>query len=282
MTNGCLLFAYNNGLFDYIMQADFLAARIKKHLGIPTSIVTSDIEYANTFANFDKVIYKPNSSSNKRKFHSGAFYNKSASFKNDTRVYAYELSPYDKTLLLDTDYIISNDSFKNCFQVTDDFLIYKDATNINTQFSKTTEFNKISDTSIDFYWATCVYFTKTKRNKIFFDLLQHIQDNWYHYKSVYRLNYITYRNDFAFSIAIHIMNGFQQGSFAKQMPGKKYYITDRDFCHKIDNDNLTFLLEKKTHPGEYFLSKTKNMNVHVMNKFSLGELLNEFYNVSSK
>ena len=78
------------------------------------------------------------------------------------------------------------------------------------------------------------------------------------------------------------MNGFQQGSFAKQMPGKKYYITDRDHCHKIDDNNLTFLLEKKTHPGEYFLSKTKNINVHVMNKFSLGELLNEFYNVSSE
>ena len=282
MTKGCLLFAFNNGLFDYVMQADYLAGRIKDHLGVPTSIVTGDIEYANTFSNFDHVILHKHSSSNTRKFHSGSFYNKTAAFKNDARVLAYDLSPYDKTLVLDTDYIVSNDTFKNCFDVDDDFLIYKDATNLNIQTPATQEFTKISDTGIDFYWATCVYFTKTAQNKIFFDLLKHIQQNWLHYKSVYRLNYSTYRNDFAFSIAIHIMNGCTTGSFAKQMPGKKYYITDRDFCHTINNDSITLLLEKHKSSGEYYVSKTQGLNVHVMNKFSLGEILNEFYNVSPK
>lgn len=282
MTKGCLLFAFNNGLFDYVMQADYLAGRIKKYMDVPTSIVTSDVEYASTFKNFDQIIYQSHTSNNTRKFHSGSFYSKTASFKNDARVLAYDLSPYDRTIILDTDYIVCNDSLVNCFDVEDDFLIYKNADNLNIQTPSTAEFKKISDTSIDFYWATCVYFTKTQQNKIFFDLLKHIQENWLHYKSVYRLNYSTYRNDFAFSIAIHIMNGFSSGSFAKQMPGKKYYITDRDFCHSIKDDSITMLLEKSDKAGEYFLSKTQGMNVHIMNKFSLGEVLNEFYNVSSK
>ena len=282
MTKGCLLFAYNNNLFDYVMQADFLASRISKYMGLPTSIVTGDIEYAKSFKNFDQVIYYPAGRKNTRKFHSGSYYHKTAQFKNDARVQAYNLSPYDKTLVMDTDYIISNDSLKKVFDVDQDFLIYKDACNLNIDAPKTNEFERISDTSIGFYWATVFYFTKSRDNKTFFDLLQHIQDNWLHYKSVYRLNYPTYRNDFAFSIAIHIMNGFAQGEFAKQLPGKKYYITDRDFCHKIVDDKITLLLEKTKPSGEYYLSRTQGLNVHIMNKFSLGEVLNEFYDASAE
>ena len=36
------------------------------------------------------------------------------------------------------------------------------------------EFDKISETGVDFYWATCVFFRKTAVNKIFFDLVKHI------------------------------------------------------------------------------------------------------------
>ena len=37
---GALIFARNNAQIDYIKQARFSAQRIRKHLDIPTSIVT--------------------------------------------------------------------------------------------------------------------------------------------------------------------------------------------------------------------------------------------------
>jgi hypothetical protein len=75
-------------------------------------------------------------------------------------------------------------------------------------------------------------------------------------------------------MAIHIMNGFMEGNWAKNLPGTLYYTLDRDLLHKIDDAKLIFLLQKENIHGEYILSSTKDMNVHVMNKFSLERLLN--------
>ena len=40
---GALIFARNNAQIDYIKQARFSAQRIRKHLDIPTSIVTDSV-----------------------------------------------------------------------------------------------------------------------------------------------------------------------------------------------------------------------------------------------
>jgi hypothetical protein len=183
------------------------------------------------------------------------------------------LTPYDETLLLDTDFIVSNNVLKKCFELDSDFLIYKNSSDI-AKIRNESEFAKISNYSIDFYWATVVFFRKTPLNKIFFDLVNHIEDEWTHYRRVYQLESALFRNDFAFSIAIHIINGFQKGDFASQMPGTKIYSTDRDILCKIQNEELTFLVEKKDRLGEYTLLKTNNQNIHVMNKFSLERIIN--------
>ena len=47
-------------------------------------------------------------------------------------------------------------------------------------------------------------------------------------------------HDFAFSIAIHIMNGFQPGFFAQQLPGSMLYITDKDILEKLKDDEFMF------------------------------------------
>ena len=70
------------------------------------------------------------------------------------------------------------------------------------------------------------------------------------------------------------MNGFLDSDWAKTLPGSLYYTLDRDILHKIDKSKLVFLLEKENLHDEYILSATNNMNVHVMNKFSLERLLN--------
>ena len=177
-------------------------------------------------------------------------------------------------MLLDTDYIISNDLLKSCFISEDDFSIYKNSTDI-AQVRNEKEFEFISDTSVDFYWATCIFFRKNPVNKIFFDLVQHIEQEWDHYRRVYQITSTLFRNDFAFSIAIHIMNGFQKGKFAKEMPGKMMYTTDRDILWELDGDELMFLVEKKDYHGQYTPIRTKGQTIHVMNKFSLNRLIDK-------
>ena len=277
-SKGALIFARNNAQIDYIKQAHYSAKRIKKFLNIPTSIVTDSVDYLKeTYKDyetvFDKVIEVPftNNSTTKRYF-DGSGVAKHLQFKNDLRTQSYELTPYDETLLLDSDYIIANSLFKHCFEQDHDFLIFKNAIDL-TAWRNTDEFQKISDASVDFYWATVIFFRKSEENKIFFDLTKHIQENWDHYNSIFQVNRGTFRNDHVFSVAIHIMNGYQSGDFARKLPGKKYYTADRDILWDLKDDNFLFLLEKENHLGEYTPLRIKGSNVHVMNKFSLNRII---------
>lgn len=277
-SKGALIFARNNAQIDYIKQAHYSAKRIKRYLNIPTSIVTDSVDYlkekyADWLEVFDVVIEVPftNNSTTKRYF-DGSGVAKHLEFKNDMRTKAYELSPYDETILLDSDYVIANDLFKHCFEQDHDFLIYKDAHDL-TGHRDAEEFKKISDTSVDFYWATVIYFRKTETNKVFFDLTKHIQENWDHYNSIFQVNRGLFRNDHVFSVAIHIMNGYQEGDFAHKLPGKKYYTADRDILWELKDDNFLFLLEKEKFLGEYTPLRIKGSSIHVMNKFSLNRMI---------
>lgn len=278
MSKGVFLIAKNNGYIDYVKQAVFLSKRIKKYLNVPVSIATDSPDYLESvfgLDNFDKVInLKYTDGSNLRYFFDGSLFKKTASFKNSNRADIYNLSPYDETLLMDTDYIISNNLLKSVFTATSDFLIYKNSSDI-AKVRNENEFKTISDASIDFYWATVIFFRKTPVNKIFFDLVAHIEENWNHYRRTYQITATMFRNDFAFSIAIHMMNGFQSGNFAQQLPGTMQYTTDKDILWKLNNDSMMFLVEKKDYIGEYTTLKTTNQNIHVMNKFSLGRIIDE-------
>ena len=278
MSKGAFLIARNNGHIDYVKQAVFLAKRIQKYLDIPVTVATDSVDYLKDSFDtkvFDQIISLDNTKeSNMRYFFDGSLSKKTASFKNNNRASVYDLTPYDDTLLLDTDYIISNDLLKSCFTSKSDFLIYKKSNDI-AKVRDESEFDKISDTSVDFYWATVVFFRKTETNKTFFNLVAHIEQEWNHYRRVYQITSSLFRNDFAFSIAIHIMNGFQAGDFAQQLPGSMLYTIDRDILWQLKEDEMMFLVEKKDYLGEYTALTTVGQNIHVMNKISLNRIIDE-------
>ena len=291
-SKGVLVFARNNAQIDYCKQAYALAKRARKFLDVPTSIVTDSTEfllneYPDAEQVFDKIIsivwkeedLAENTTLSKtenhalRTFYDGTLIEKKLHFKNETRTLAYELSPYDETLVLDTDVVICNSTLKKCFDRTHDFLIYRTSYDLANN-DRSTDFERISDTSVDFYWATCVFFRKTQLNEIFFNLIKHVQEFYTHYRKVYNIVTTTYRNDFAFSIAIHIINGFKKGDFAKRMPGKLFFTADRDILHSIDGDKFTFLLQCAGSLDKYSPCKFQGNSVHVMNKYTLEDNLN--------
>ena len=126
MRKGVLLFANNNSQVDYIKQACYLAKKVKKHLKVPVSLVTSDRSRVTDFYPyevFDKIIEKRSNNKFSKRYNDGALSHKKLEFNNDLRPLAYELTPYDTTLILDTDYIICNDLFKDVFDTTKDILL---------------------------------------------------------------------------------------------------------------------------------------------------------------
>jgi hypothetical protein len=277
MSRGVVLVASNNSKIDYILQALYSATRIKEYLNIPVSLITETPEileqqYSDRSHFFDKIIpITPVNDYTMRTYRDSKHGSIDLKFKNTLRSRVYDLSPYDETLVLDTDVIVSNNRYLKCFEQKHDLLMYKSCVDVNS-YRNIKEFEKINDQGVEFYWATCMFFRKTPANLIFFNLVQHVHENYQHYRRMYYINSGIFRNDFVFSIAIHIMNGFTCGDFVKPLPGNLYYSTDRDELLNIEEEKLILLLEEKNE-NEKSIVSLNSCNVHVMNKFSIERML---------
>lgn len=271
MSKGVLLFALNTEL-RYTDLAEISVKRIKKHLSLPVTIVVND-EYNDASKLFDQVIKIEELQVQHRVINDGADLSTKIKWLNFSRADAYELSPYDETLVLDVDYVINSSHLNVCFTLGKDFLIFNDSFDLsNTR--NLNEFKTITPFGIKFYWATVFYFKKTLRNEIFFTLIKYIKDNWLYYCNLYNIKETKFRNDFAFSIAIHLFfNSVPTDKFG-YIPGKKFFTIDKDYLIKIKEDKMEFLLsneiDTKLQPAA-----VNTMDVHVMNKNSILRVYNE-------
>jgi len=113
MTRGIILFAFNSIKYNYYEMAEFTAKRVNHFLGLPVTLVTDEesLPTKTTYV-WDKVITVTPNKDNFRTW--GQWINKG-------RYQAYELSPYDETILLDVDYVVNSDKLLKTFEVYDDF-----------------------------------------------------------------------------------------------------------------------------------------------------------------
>ena len=259
--NGVLLFAVQEDIVNfskpkvnYIELAEYCATQVDKHLDVPVSLVTN---ISINSKKFDKVI-KCNLHSRQTKKIAG----EKILWLNFDRCKSWKFTPYKKTLVLDTDFIVKNNTLKNIFDCSNDLLINKTYVDINDRSDNTVE--RLVPHGIDMYWATVFYFTKNKKTKTFFDLVEHIQNNWYYYRMLYSISNRKFRNDFAFSIALHIM-----GNPQKELPCNLYLTTDKDLLLSIEKDRYKMLLENDT------MCSVNNTNLHIMNKFTLNDKIHQ-------
>jgi hypothetical protein len=269
MTRGVLIFAQNNSEIDYAKISLYAARRVEEHLNVPVSLITDSKDWLlksqpDAKNVFDRIISINSQTSQTKKFFDGTLSSKVLTWKNLNRSDCYDLSPYDETLVIDSDYIISSNNLSKIWGNQQDFLIYKDSFDL-AQWRDDRSFRYLNQLSIPFYWATAFYFKKNLENRSFFDIVKHIKNNYSYYRALYNIDSSAFRNDFAFSIAIHLMGE----SFAGPLPGKLHYSLDRDVLIDINNTSLKLLVEKKNYAGEYIATKTTNLDVHVMNKHSL-------------
>ena len=113
MNKGILLFAFNNEKIDYVKQAKFVATRAKQYLNLPTTLVTDSPVEDEVF---DNVRIAVDNHPTNNKTYRDRTTSTVLNFKNRARMYAYDLSPYDNTILLDTDIVICNDQYNKVFQ----------------------------------------------------------------------------------------------------------------------------------------------------------------------
>lgn len=242
-SRGVVLFAFNTDDIDYIAIAKQAARLINHTLSLPVTLIT-DKEHTNNV--FDSIITVEHQHKN--------FKNAEQSqWRNADRYNAYALSPYDETLLIDSDYLMLDKSLLKMFDVTVDYrlqhnnIILDDASNFI-----------MGMTSLPYVWATVVLFKKTSKSKMLFDLVGRIQRNYQYYRLLYNIRETNFRNDYAFAIANSIINGYAL-STDQSIPWSMVSVDEpiksielhKDFL-LIRNENRAQLLPKQ--------------NLHVMYK----------------
>ena len=281
MKQGVVLFAFNNNSIDYIKQSIYCAKRVKQYLNLPIQLITDKIDYVVSEYPFykkyiDVITYVPAPSNNSVKtFNDGIYASKKLEWKNSARNNAYDLSVFDKTIVIDTDLLISNNKLLACFNTNEDFMIADHYNLVNQGIEPS--FDRVSDKTIPMYWATILYFTKSNTAKTVFDLVSHIKENYNYYRTVYDITESKFRNDFAFSIAVHMMRGFENSTqWPKQLPSDMWVSTDKDILIDVDS-NVIKLLAHRSY--DYLPVRLTDATVHVMNKFSLNSFIDkEFAN----
>ena len=181
-SRGVVLFAFNTDSVDYELIAERASRLITHTLDLPVTVIT---EMSGMQTN------------------TRLGYAHGTQWFNGDRYRAYELSPYDETLLLDSDYLVLDDALLNILDSTADYNIMTD----NQNFVQTMTGN-MGELSLNYVWATAIAFRKTHRSKMLFDLVGRVQNNYRYYCKLYNIRSSNFRNDYAFAIADNIINGY--------------------------------------------------------------------------
>lgn len=261
---GALLFAFNNETTDYVKMAVFAAKRINKFLNLPVTLITDNKTLLSNYDyTFDKVIYMDANRDNVRN---------NNTWVNKGRYQAFELSPYDETIVLDVDYIVNSDRLLKTFDLYDNFMCHK---KINFLMAPSDIQERVSYSSIESVWATTLTFNKSKHTEHIFNCVKMVQDNYQHYVQLHGITMPYYRNDYAFAIALRIVNGhidnqnyFTPWKLLHVGPGTQVYKTGDTEYTMVHDTTKNNKLKK-----EYVT--IKDLDFHMLNKNNFAELLDE-------
>lgn len=196
MTKGILLFCFDTVDHEYHRILERCVHLIKKNLQLEITVVTDFDTYKKLkplgFVNYKFIDPEPGNT------------RKGQEWKNVDRHMAYELSPYDVTLVMDIDYLPFSDNLRQLLDTKYDFLISKTAYDLTDRNS----FDLSRQSMIDMVWATVFVFKKGHKAKLLFDMIKYVKSYYKYFLDLYRISDPKFRNDYAFAIALQQANGF--------------------------------------------------------------------------
>lgn len=258
MTTGALIFAFNNEKTDYVKMAAWSAERIRHFLNIPTTLVT-DSNSPGLHRQFENVICCPAETGGTRYFED---YADSVSWHNAGRTDAYILSPYDTTLVLDSDYVVCGAQLKQVLNASQDFLAHRDA----IDFAKQGEplLDTFGRNKFPMWWATVMMFRKSPTAQYIFDCMAMIKNNWKHYRELYGITERNYRNDYSLSIALGIVSGHTLK--VDSIPWPLMSVLPDTELTRTSYDNVDIWNMKYIKDGKPRIVSTTGQDFHAMGK----------------
>lgn len=302
---GVCIFAYNNKFIDYIKLAHIAAGYIKKNMKHnKTCLVTdgSSYEWMQTIFESDHILTEDihkrcfdhvvvenvEFKQNPRRHYDSPWSTFSAQFSNSNKDDIFKLTPFEKTLLVDSDYIIQNNFYDYIFETDIPVSIHRDALYLEKNAPYLSE-KELNEAGIHHWWSTVVYFDQSEESKIFFDIWSHVKENWDYYRLLYQFPRGLYRTDFCVSVAAHIMNGFNDENFVHDFNGIAMINSDQkdDIANINSVNDWVFFANDREERWKNILVRRQNANTHIMNKMALGRhsdtimeyLIGELYGV---
>jgi len=244
MTKGVLLFCFDTAEVRYHRILERCVSLIKQNLQLQITVVTD-------FDTYKKL--KPQGFIN-YKFIQPEFGNtkNGSEWRNVDRHMAYELSPYDVTLVMDIDYFPFTDNLRQFLDTDYDFLVSKDAHDLTNVGS----FEMRKWSMVDMVWATVLVFKKSPKAKRIFDTVKYVKKYYHHFNEMYRIRARNYRNDYAFAIALQQANGFITYD---TMPVKIATLPPTCKVIRITDTGISWQYNDQ-------INYTEHQDVHVLNK----------------
>ena len=244
MTKGVLLFCFDTAQVPYHKILERCVGLIKKNLQLEITVVTDFDTYKKLkplgFINYKFIEPELGNRKNGQEWH------------NVDRHMAYELSPYDVTLVMDIDYFPFTDNLRQFLDTNYDFLISKHAHDLTNRDS----FDQRRWSMIDMVWATVFIFRKGKRAKRIFDMVKYVKQYYHYFNEMYRVYGKNFRNDYAFAIALEQANGFITYD---TLPIKLSTLPPDCEVVKFTDTGLAWRYHDQ-------LNYTQDQDVHVLNK----------------
>ena len=275
MKRGVVIYAHNNRAVDYALMAIIAGGLAKKYLSVPVTLI-SDIatvdwlkqsqrlELANNIFENIVITDRPQTT-NHRLLHDGIT-GANIPFVNTNRNSAWDLTPYDRTLLIDSDFFIFSNNLEKYWSLDYDVMIGESINDIYDNKRLGYLDKHVSETGVKLYWATTVMFTKNKQAKLFFDTVNYVKENYQYYGDVFRFDSRQYRNDISFSVAKHILDGFEETVSGNLPPVLS--ALDKDILYSAENAKLTFLVNHRL-DNNFCAAAIKGQDIHIMNKQSI-------------
>ena len=276
MNNGVVIIANNSSEIDYIKMSMVSASLAKKNLKAPVSLITDEISLNSKTSADEKnlrqifdhiIIYENDRSKNYRTLNNKGKTNK-VPFLNYNRNKIFDLTPYDRTLLIDSDFLIFSTALNEYWNVDQSVLISPCMVNLNGSAGGILD-AWISPQSSPLFWATTVMFTKNKESENFFNLVEHVKQNYKFYSQLYRFSSQQYRNDISFSIAFHILRGFISDPQTDYFLPPVKTVSDKDEIYSYEDNMLKLFVYNELNGNYDQIIKIDGNDLHFMNKFEL-------------
>jgi hypothetical protein len=163
--------------------------------------------------------------------------------------------------------VVASDQLKQLFDVDQDFLSHSNSYDIagNRAFLGNKTFGTYD---MPMSWATVIIFRRSKTAKLIFDSMEMIRNNWRHYLELYQIDEQTYRNDFALSIAISLVNGHTLNT--PSIPWELATIMPETKLTQVDQDTYKIQYENNETKTKWMLIQ---QDFHAMCKRDLGEIV---------